>query len=280
MSERTSHHAGRLGRRIRPELRSSRAHATRPGGSSYCSNFLGVERARESSDDFVAVVWFYLNLNPSDVEACAAILDPNERQRARQCITLAEQHRMTIRLARRRIILSDFCSIAPRNLEFREWPNGKPYVMSRTGDVEFSTSHHRDIGVVAITRRRRVGVDVEGRSGFADSPRLAHLLTTSERAARINAQPHVKRVDTLARLWTNTEAIVKATGEGIASGVDHVRVPLERAQSRQCFSLIEYGSPWHLYALACPQPDVFAALAVEADPSDDCIAVESTTYAN
>ncbi len=93
-------------------------------------------------------------------------------------------------------------------------PGGRPYVRG-CDQIDVSLSHTEEMMVVGITRRGRIGVDVER----ADR-RLAH--TGSERQActpyekdRLDAGGEAARNDTMVRLWTLKEAYSKALGQGL-----------------------------------------------------------------
>lgn len=93
-------------------------------------------------------------------------------------------------------------------------PGGRPYVRG-CDQIDVSLSHTEELMVVGITRRGRIGVDVER----ADR-RLAH--TGSERQActpyekgLLDAGGEDARNGTMVRLWTLKEAYSKALGQGL-----------------------------------------------------------------
>lgn len=103
---------------------------------------------------------------------------------------------------------------APDLVDLAYQPGGRPYVRG-CDQIDVSLSHTEDTMVVGITRRGRIGVDVER----ADR-RLAH--TGSERQActpyekgLLDAGGEDARNDTMVRLWTLKEAYSKALGQGL-----------------------------------------------------------------
>ncbi len=103
---------------------------------------------------------------------------------------------------------------APELVDLAYQPGGRPYVRG-CDQIDVSLSHTEDVMVVGITRRGRIGVDVER----ADR-RLAH--TGSERQActpyekaRLDAGGEETRNATMVRLWTLKEAYSKALGQGL-----------------------------------------------------------------
>ncbi|GGY78771.1 4'-phosphopantetheinyl transferase superfamily protein [Streptomyces nitrosporeus] len=102
----------------------------------------------------------------------------------------------------------------PELVDLAYQPGGRPYVRG-CDQIDVSLSHTEETMVVGITRRGRIGVDVER----ADR-RLAH--TGSERQActpyekgRLDAGGEDGRNDTMVRLWTLKEAYSKALGQGL-----------------------------------------------------------------
>lgn len=103
---------------------------------------------------------------------------------------------------------------APDLVDLAYQPGGRPYVRG-CDQIDVSLSHTEEMMVVGITRRGRIGVDVER----ADR-RLAH--TGSERQACtpyekacLDAGGDEVRNDTMVRLWTLKEAYSKALGQGL-----------------------------------------------------------------
>ncbi|NGO43910.1 4'-phosphopantetheinyl transferase family protein [Streptomyces ureilyticus] len=93
-------------------------------------------------------------------------------------------------------------------------PGGRPYVRG-CDQIDVSLSHTERLMVVAVTRRGRIGVDVEradrrlvgtGSEAMACTPYERDLLDAGGAEARNG---------TLVRLWTLKEAYTKALGQGL-----------------------------------------------------------------
>ena len=97
---------------------------------------------------------------------------------------------------------------------FSEGPHGKPSVEG----VEFSLAHSGDVGVVAVADRA-VGVDVEVPRRIGRPEGIARRLGVTD-----DTGP-----EELLRLWTRTEALVKATGDGASAGLARVEERLAPA---------------------------------------------------
>ncbi|WP_329040600.1 4'-phosphopantetheinyl transferase superfamily protein [Streptomyces sp. NBC_00178] len=120
---------------------------------------------------------------------------------------------------------------APDLVDLAYQPGGRPYVRG-CDQIDVSLSHTEEMMVVGLTRRGRIGVDVER----ADR-RLAH--TGSERQActpyekeRLDAGGEEARNDTMVRLWTLKEAYSKALGQGLRFRFTEFGFALDGASSR------------------------------------------------
>lgn len=83
------------------------------------------------------------------------------------------------------------------------------------GDVRFNVSRAGRFMLLAVTRGREVGIDVEelGRDRWLSLP--GQVLTPAERDA-VEALPAHARGDAFLRLWVRKEAVLKAAGTGLA----------------------------------------------------------------
>lgn len=101
--------------------------------------------------------------------------------------------------------------------------HGKPSVGS---GVHLSVSHAGELVVVAVTRVAPVGVDVELTSRGAHAQAAMGWACATEESAEI-----ADARDAL-RCWIRKEAIVKATGEGMAARLADIRVSAPREPAR------------------------------------------------
>ena len=101
---------------------------------------------------------------------------------------------------------------------------GKPWLDSgRHGaiakQIYFSISHTRELVAIAVGRSR-VGIDVEMVRKFPDMMQVATMQFAQEmNHDLLSAQSEAERVELFYRFWTLGEAFIKATGEGIAQGL-------------------------------------------------------------
>ncbi|WP_414642044.1 4'-phosphopantetheinyl transferase family protein [Actinocrinis sp.] len=102
----------------------------------------------------------------------------------------------------------------PELLELAYKPGGRPYLRG-CDQIDISLSHTDELLVVGITRRGRIGVDVE----LADRPMSGtgteNQACTPYELAMLKAMAEARRNGALVRLWTLKEAYSKAIGQGL-----------------------------------------------------------------
>lgn len=120
-----------------------------------------------------------------------------------------------------RLILGRYLGRNPAAVRFACGSPGKPSIIEG-GDLSFSLSRSRPQAVVAVTRGRAVGVDVERIRPDVDIEALArHFLSPTE-AEALRAVPEPGRRAAFFARWTRKEAMIKATGAGLGDGLGHV----------------------------------------------------------
>ena len=198
-------------------------------------------------------------------------LDPrlpdDERQRARRFRAARDRERYLAGRAALRGILAGYVASRPETLRFVRAPLGKPALLGAPAGLEFNLSHADWCALVAVTRGRRVGVDVEGiRRGQRGMEVARRFFARGEVEALAAVTPEERAV-TFVRCWTRKEAYVKARGDGLALSLQHFEVPLAPGAATALASSIDDPDEvarWSLRELV-PAPCHLAALVVEGD---------------
>lgn len=167
--------------------------------------------------------------------AHAALLHHRERARAERLSQPGDRARSLLAAALVRLVGARALDLDPldretvRNIDVDRrcpscaQPHGKPAV----GDgIHLSVSHATELVVVAVTRVAPVGVDIEATTRGAQARIAARWACAAEESAQIADER-----DAL-RYWIRKEAIVKATGEGLAAPLADVRVSSPREPAR------------------------------------------------
>ena len=168
-----------------------------------------------------AHVWrFDLDVPPAARADWTSLLSPNELDRHSRFRTDELQDRYLAAHARCRMLLGTYLGIDPAAVVIDVGASGKP-LLNHEG-WHFNLSHSQDQCLVALTRRAAIGVDVEYKAREVDREGIAARYFSAAERTRLHLAPAENRNEIFYRLWTAKEAWLKATGAGIAGGLDRV----------------------------------------------------------
>ena len=159
------------------------------------------------------------------IESLSQILSADEIKRAGRFYYLQDRDKFIIARGTLRNILGRYLKMCPEEIRFRYGPFGKPelsYEVFRMEPLCFSVSHSHGLALFAVTRNRRVGVDIEHIcQGLAIKDIARHFFTRQENI-ELESYPKGKQKKGFFALWTRKEAYLKAIGTGIGiAGIRH-----------------------------------------------------------
>ncbi|MGH2770228.1 MAG: 4'-phosphopantetheinyl transferase family protein, partial [Actinomycetota bacterium] len=151
------------------------------------------------------------------------MLSSQELESVRSLRRSVDRDRSIASRALLRITLAGYLERSPRELTIVRscgrcgQPHGKPRLLSPPADaIQFSVAHAADRLVMAFTIDDAVGVDVEEASKDFPVEEIApEVLTPVELTAFSTLPPDARRTAFFVS-WTRKEAVVKATGHGLA----------------------------------------------------------------
>lgn len=159
----------------------------------------------------------YLNDHLFDFDLNAALLELSEQRRQ---LALRYRHELGRRTCAAAYLL--LCEGLRKEHGITEKPvfefgeHGKPSIIGRP-DLHFSLSHCREAAICVLSDRP-VGIDIESVGRYNE--RLVRYTMNDEEMAQILAS---NRPDiAFTRLWTQKEAVLKCTGEGIGNDLKNV----------------------------------------------------------
>lgn len=164
-------------------------------------------------------IWLldFSTLTESQIANCSNVLSPAELTRA-QTFKHNPQHFLATR-ALMRNVLSHYTGIPSASLEFDRKEHGKPYLANAPSPIYFNLSHSGNFAALAVSTLGEMGIDIETirpRNFLAIAERYFH----SDELTQLLATPETEQAQLFFKLWTLKEAFFKATGGGIASGLD------------------------------------------------------------
>jgi 4'-phosphopantetheinyl transferase len=223
------------------------------------------ERVTLHHNDEVHVWRSLLDLPGEYVHQLAEHLADDERARAARFHFERDRARFIIAHGVLRLILSRYLNDqAPRDLRFTYNAYGKPALdRSATNlDLYFSLSHSRDLALMAVTRGREIGIDVEYVRPDLAEERLAERVFSPGELAALRQLPRQARVEAFFAGWTRKEAYVKGRGEGLSLPLRAFEVSALPGEAAVCMRVSGVEPvQWSLREI-CPGCGYVAALAV------------------
>ncbi len=213
-----------------------------------------------------AHVWRIALTQPEDrVRELATLLSEKERERAARFQFDHLRQRFVVSHGALRLILSRYTDEAPEQLRFAYGSFGKP-ALAFECEVRFNLSHSEDLALVAVTRGREVGVDVEHVRSVLEIDQIARSNFSFREYAAFCALAQGQKLLAFFNCWTRKEAFIKALGAGLSMPLDQFDVafaPNENARLLAIAGDENETTHWSLVVLH-PAEGYAAALAVAA----------------
>ena len=122
-----------------------------------------------------------------------------------------------------RVILGRYLGLDAADVQLSRSTGGKPLIVDG-GDLCFSLSRSAGLALIALTRGRPLGVDLERIRADLDHERLLQRFFAPGEVEAVRNLPLPARLDAFFGLWARKEAVVKASGAGLSEGLDHLDV--------------------------------------------------------
>jgi 4'-phosphopantetheinyl transferase len=186
-----------------------------------------------------------------DLEAIAAdeprwqqVLSSDELTRAARYHFARDRQRFVAARAWLRTILAGYIGTDPNSLTFSYSQKEKPSLgpaFDGSG-VGFNVSHSGGIALLAFTRRREIGVDVEQIRRDSDLEAIARRFFSTHEQSQLAALRADERTDAFFRCWTRKEAYIKATGDGLSLPLSQFDVSLAAGENNALLATRPDGS--------------------------------------
>jgi 4'-phosphopantetheinyl transferase len=166
-----------------------------------------------------------LDRPPRPLAELAAMLAADERRRAAQFRFPEHRDRFVAGRGLLRELLGRYLDRPGAALRFEQGMHGKPALVdvdARAG-LHFNLSHSGGRVLYAVACRE-VGVDLEPLDRNASFASLVERICTPRERAAFQALPAEQLRDAFFACWTRKEAIAKALGGGLASGLRTLEV--------------------------------------------------------
>ncbi len=159
---------------------------------------------RDVTSPFISTQWLHL-------------LTDEEQSRMQQFRKLEKQRQFVVaRVALRLILNALLRKPSARDIVFALSETNKPFLQHNTQNIQFNLSHSGNVILIAVTRSRQCGVDIEVVNTGRDVVKLAEYYFHKEEYAALRHSEQSPDVMLFYKLWTLKEAFVKADGRGMA----------------------------------------------------------------
>jgi 4'-phosphopantetheinyl transferase len=146
------------------------------------------------------------------------LLSPDELTRSDRFHFPRDRQHFVASRALVRTILASYLAQNPSSLNFSYSQKEKPSLgpADAGGNIKFNVSHSGGTALIAVTRARDIGVDVEQLRHDFDLEAIARRFFSTQEQNQIASLPTDERVEAFFRCWTRKEAYIKATGDGLS----------------------------------------------------------------
>ena len=189
-------------------------------------------------------------------------MSQDEQKRADRFIRPDDQLRFRAAHASLRQILGRYLSEPPLSLVFGTNTAGKPFLQApgRPHRIAFNLAHSAQYGLLAVTRDREVGVDIEIERDLDDLVGMARQIMSPSEFQRFQSTEAHRAGEAFFGLWTQKEALLKATGTGFSTDPRDITLGLRNPSAVITFR----GMTWSVASLEALLP-LRAAVAVSGE---------------
>jgi 4'-phosphopantetheinyl transferase len=176
-------------------------------------------RLTELPPDIVDV-WEAPHSGPDDdAERLFDLLSGFEQIRAKRFVDTRGYRQYVISRARMRQVLAHYTGVPAAEVHFTIVGDGKPALSDRRHDIFFNNTHSGELGLIAVTRGREVGIDMERFRDIERARRVSKRFFTAEEHASLIALEGDEMVREFLSIWTRREAGTKARGASVWRGL-------------------------------------------------------------
>lgn len=161
-----------------------------------------------------------LDMPDAAVAEHAALLSADETARAGRFIAALARRQYIISRASIRMVLSTYLAQAPRDIVFTVVGDGKPALAEPNElHLEFNSTHSGGLALIAVSRARQVGIDVEHVRPVPKALQLAKRFFSSGEYRILSDLPDDDRGRAFLSIWVSREGTAKAQGLSVWRGL-------------------------------------------------------------
>jgi len=205
-------------------LNLSKSDISHPTPFSTVSDLLNICAVALPAAEAASVELWLVNVdfNRSLRDTVFSALSEEEKSGARRFLHKADRLRHATARAALREVLGRVLDCSPSQLCFEREATGRPMLVGdalgsskSTNRIDFNLSHSGKFALIAVSQRRRVGVDIERFDSELDWQSLSGLVLAPTEECFMQNLPNERRTAEFFRTWTAKEALLKGIGCGL-----------------------------------------------------------------
>lgn len=179
-----------------------------------------MSRLIELAPDVVDVWSAPLNVDEHRMDELLHRLSPSEQKRVGALLEEKAVRQYIVSRAMQRQLLASYVGGHPSEIQFGIVAMGKP-TLSRPNDIglQFNTTHSGTLVVIAVTKNRDVGVDVEQLRPISRALAVAKRCYSEEEYERLLPLEGPARDHAFLSTWVAREGTAKARGDSVWRGL-------------------------------------------------------------
>lgn len=167
-----------------------------------------------------------------------------------------------------RLLLGAYLGLPGKDIQITRRIKGRPELdtAQSKGKLDFSVARSSGCYLIGISSGAAIGVDLEIATRQAGRPlSLARRYFSQQETAALSLLDGQELQQAFVHTWACKEAVVKASGMGIANQLCRFSVDINPANPPSVLNMLDDDhAAWHL-AMARPAHDAIAAVAVRQD---------------
>jgi 4'-phosphopantetheinyl transferase len=157
-----------------------------------------------------------------------SLLSTDERRRAGQFRFEKDRRLYVAAHGALRALLGAYEGVNAGEIQLVSGAHGKPMIAApATSDLQFNLSHSHELALVAVTRGRAIGVDIEQIKYEFAFEEIAGRFFTPRETDVLSALPKGLHRAAFFKCWTSKEAFLKAKATGLSGALDEVEIVLD-----------------------------------------------------
>jgi len=171
-----------------------------------------------------------LDLPETEVFAYSKWLSEAEQERAAKFLSAHKTREFMITRGTLKMKLAEMLGEDITQVRISHEKDGRPCLDNNKHGIRFSVSHSFDRAMIAMTRGRAIGIDLEKIRTDIDHAGLSRRFFSPAEHSALQLCDEATRIRAFFAVWTRKEAIVKAHGKGIALGLSQFDVSVDPDQ--------------------------------------------------